>query len=277
MPRALEQAASSSSDMADRSNSFRGNRALRLWTCDSQDGAPDPPTADFAESTDAGFRVCGPCAACGLAAGGLGVVLDGLRTPAREPGRRSLPLTMACFRPALWSRAARPTTLAFFVRRMEAECIGLAPAYSPMRMVKSWMTGFVSSRRHIFSTSAFAFALSLVLSWMSHVFVVWTPVTPSKPRRCSALAVFWPSGSEMPGFRWTMTWAVTMALCLPGADEPGRLFGVGFARVQLSRKGQLAARHRGNVARKADLREVVYRLTPPLKAKAAQLSLLLSE
>src|SRR5687767_9994602 len=67
--------------------------------------------------------------------------------------------------------------------------VGLLPPHSPMRMVKSWMTGFVSSRRHILSTSAFAFALSFVLSWMSHVFVVCTPVTPSKPRRCSALAV----------------------------------------------------------------------------------------
>src|SRR5688572_458760 len=119
MPRAFEQATSSSSVMAARSNSLRGNLTLRLWTWDSQDGADGDRAAEFTEDL-VSVRSVGPVA---RRAGGFGVVRLGLRTPARAPGKRSFPLTTAFFSPALWSRAARPTTLAFFVRRMEAECI----------------------------------------------------------------------------------------------------------------------------------------------------------
>lgn len=47
--------------------------------------------------------------------------------------------------------------------------------------------------------------------------------------------------------------------------------------MQSSRKGQIAPPRPGRVARRGDLREIVYRLTAPLAAKATQLSLLLSQ
>src|SRR5688572_4523229 len=114
MPSALEQATSSSSDIEARSNSLSGNLALRLWTWRSHDGAP-PLDAEGAE----GAEGAGPVSACFRALR----VVGRWRTPARWPGRRSLPFTTAFFRPALWSRCARPTTLAFPVRRFEAECM----------------------------------------------------------------------------------------------------------------------------------------------------------
>ena len=47
--------------------------------------------------------------------------------------------------------------------------------------------------------------------------------------------------------------------------------------MRAPRRAKSPPRLRARVPKRADLREVVYRLTPPLKAKAAQLSLLLSE
>src|ERR1041385_3831967 len=106
-----------------------------------------------------------------------------------------------------------------------------------MVILKSWMTGLVNNRRHMRSTSALAFALSFVLSAMVQTRVVCTLVTPSKPKSCSALMVFWPSGSEMPGLRWTVTWALTKAIPVP--TDPGRRYRLGFAPVRNPRKSQV--------------------------------------
>src|SRR5688572_23735388 len=107
MPSALEQATSSSSDIPARWNSLSGNLTLRLWTWRSHDGAPAGPlAADVADGAEDLIRLCVVCAICGLGVGGFGVVRLGLRTPARWPGRRGLPFTMALASLAWWSRVA---------------------------------------------------------------------------------------------------------------------------------------------------------------------------